>query len=161
MDPEDARLMDTDWFLCELTARRPFLSTNGLELCRRCSPSSILDTEKVLSLVMARYVTEGVGQPKVSRLDVLQWRDRRNDRLNFVERALYKMGLIALKMYEFEGYLITMFLLEPLDINACFCEHEEPEVHVPRQAVYGGHGVVHQHTAIANMETTTISIFTT
>ena len=66
--------------------------------------SCVAGVLQVLSLIRRKKVTkvtEGVGQPKVSRLDVLQWRVRRNDRLNFVERALYKMGLIALKMYEF------------------------------------------------------------
>ena len=64
MDPEDARLMETDKFLGELTADKPFLSIQGFELVRRYSPISTLDTEQVLSLVVARYVNEGVGSQR-------------------------------------------------------------------------------------------------
>ena len=53
-DPKDDRLMDTDKFREGATASRPFLSTYGLELWRRYSPKSILDTETVLSLVVAK-----------------------------------------------------------------------------------------------------------
>jgi hypothetical protein len=56
-DPEDDRLMETDKFLGELTANKPFLSTYGFELWRRYSANcanSNLDTETVLSLVVAK-----------------------------------------------------------------------------------------------------------
>ena len=44
---------------------------------------------------------EGAGQPKVSMLELLQCRVRRKDRRNFVERALYNIGLIALNNEHF------------------------------------------------------------
>ena len=36
----------------------------------------------------------------------------------------------------------------PVNVDASFCKHEEPEVHVPGQAVEGSNSVVHQHAAV-------------
>ena len=101
----------------------------------------------MLCLVVVRYVTEGLRSPRVSWLEVVQLRVRRKDRRNFVERALYNIGLIALgeeKVFK----LWTIHSLLPVDVDAGLGEHEEPEVHVPGPVVDGGHGVVDQHPTV-------------
>ena len=42
--------------------------------------------------------------------------------------------------------ILNMFA--PVNVDASFCKHEEPEVHVPGQGVEGSNSVVHQHAAV-------------
>ena len=66
----------------------------------------------MLCLVVVRYVTEGLRNPRgVSWLEVAQCRVRRKDRRNFVERALYNIGLIALEKQKCE--VLELWAMSP------------------------------------------------